>query len=183
MMFRAIATLLLVVVIGSVVTHADTIGLYAALVGTNCNIVDHTSELLIIYVVHVSPTGATALQFSAPKPECMAGAIWMADVWPYEAIGNSQTGAAFSYGSCQTGVIPVMYMLYLVQGTSEPCCLYPVLPDPHAGGEVLVVDCDSNTVPAAGLTSTVNGDASCPCGYPVPVEETTWGRLKSVYTE
>jgi hypothetical protein len=76
-------------------------------------------------------------------------------------------------------------MQYFVQGGSESCCFYPLLPDPDpsTGGNVRVVDCDGNTVAATGLVATVNGNATCPCGYPVPVEETTWGQVKALYTE
>ena len=50
-------------------------------------------------------------------------------------------------------------------------------------GQVEVVDCQFASRIATGLTGTVNGNVTCPCGYPVPVEETTWGRVKSLYIE
>jgi hypothetical protein len=110
------------------------------------------------------------------------GVTYLSDtVW--FAVGNSQNGIAVGYGSCLTGSIFVMMINYFVQGTSEACCVYPVLPYPNAvpGGAILVQDCDYNLVFGVGLAATVNGNSSCPCGYPVPVEETTWGGVKALY--
>lgn len=179
---RVAAALFVIIWLVGGVAYGDTIGLYADNQGLNCNIVDDQPNLLQIYVLHGSPGGATAAQFSAPKPACMTGATYMSDtVW--FAVGNSQTGIAVGYGSCLTGTIWLMSINYFVQGTSEACCIYPVLPDPNAGpgGAILVQDCDYNLVFAVGLAATVNGNSSCPCGYPVPVEGTTWGALKALY--
>jgi hypothetical protein len=51
--------------------YGDTIGLYADDQGLNCNIVDNYHGLLQVYVMHTSAGGATAAQFSAPRPGCM----------------------------------------------------------------------------------------------------------------
>ena len=164
--------------------HGDTIGVYADNSGTECNITDNTQTLLSIYVVHKSPQGAWAAQFSAPMPVCMTGATWLSDSAAYEVIGSSQTGVAIGYGICATGPIHFLTINYFAQGTSDPCCLYAVLPDPDVpSGQIEVVDCNGQLLYAQGEVSTVNGDASCPCGYPVAVEETTWGKVKSLYVE
>ena len=164
--------------------HADTIGLYADSQGVQCNLVDTAGAVLPIYVVHVSSAGSAGCQFSAPKPACMVGAIWLTDVVPFFELGNTQVGVTFGYGTCKTGPIHVTTMIFFGYGTSEPCCQYPVLPDPYAPqNEVLVVECDNEVVAAGGLVGIVNGNASCPCGYPVAVEETTWGNVKALYQE
>jgi hypothetical protein len=163
--------------------YGDTIGLYADNLGTSCNI-GESYPLTYVYVVHVSPGGATASEFMAPKPACWTGAMWMQDIEIYGMPGNSQTGKSIGYGSCVTGTIHILTIVYFAQGTAEPCCVYPVLPAPWSpGGEVLIADCDLNPVTAIGLASTVNGDSTCPCGYPVSVDETTWGSVKALYTE
>jgi hypothetical protein len=184
MFLRSIAACVFLVAIVSVVVHSDTIGLYNDTAGMSCNITDG-SPLKMVYVVHITSGNVTASEFSAPKPACWANATWLSDTdiwgWP----GTSQTGKAIAYGYCITGpmAIHILTINYFVQGSSPACCQYPLLPDPWAGGEVHVADCNNNIVPVVGLVSTINGDATCPCGYPVPVEETTWGRVKALYTE
>lgn len=163
--------------------YGDTIGLYADNGGTNCNIAE-SLPFTYVYVVHVSPGGATGSEFMAPKPGCWTGATWMQDIEIYGMPGNSQTGKSIGYGSCLTGVIHILTIVYFAQGLAEPCCVYPVLPAPWSpGGQLLMSDCDFNLVPAMGLAATVNGNSTCPCGYPVPVEETTWGSVKALYDE
>jgi hypothetical protein len=62
--------------------------------------------------------------------------------------------------------------------------LYPVLPNPNfPSGKIEVGDCSNHVVFGVGLVATLNGNSSCPCGYPVPVEETTWGSVKALYAE
>jgi hypothetical protein len=165
--------------------QADTIGLYADPSGTSCNITA-TASLTFVYVVHVSPLGTSGCAFSAPKPSCWTGATWLGDQDPYCLIGcgDSQTGKMVGYGSCLVGSIHVSTIMYLALGPSEPCCAYPVLPHPDSpGGQIEVVDCDFNPGSAVGLMGMVNGSTACPCGYPVLVEETTWGSIKALYGE
>jgi hypothetical protein len=164
--------------------HGDTIGLYADPSGESCNIVATTPfALTYVYVVHVTD-GAAASMFRAPKPACWTGATWIGDSTPYCAgvgCGDSQTGIALVYGACRIDV-HILTITYFVQGASESCCLYPLLPHPWSpGGQVEVADCQFNPGVAMGLIAAVNGGPTCPCGYPVPVEETTWGRVKSLY--
>jgi hypothetical protein len=159
-------------------------GLYVDVQGTNCNIVDTEPGLLSIALVHTTPDGATASRFAAPIPACMTGAVWISDTAAYEVIGNSQTGVVVPYGSCQTGRAHILTINMIVEGTSETCCYYPVLPDPNVGsGRIEVLDCSETIVFGIGEFSVVNGDISCPCGGPVPVEETTWGSVKALYRE
>jgi hypothetical protein len=164
--------------------HSDTIGLYAEASGTSCNIAE-TFPLTYVYVVHVTD-GAAASEFSAPKPVCWTGATWVGDQCAFFPCfdGPSQTGMMIGYGSCKVGAIHILTIVYSVQGPSPSCCLYPLLRDPRYAWETpVVVDCKENLVSAVGLVTTINGNATCPCGYPVPVEETTWGSVKALYGE
>ena len=178
---------MLLVLAGATICAGDTLGVYADNGGTSCNIVDYFAGIRPVYVVHTSYGGATASQFVAPRPACWTGAVWIGDSTPYCAgvgCGDSQTGITLVYGACKIGAIHVLTISYFVQGSSQSCCLYPLLPHPgSSGGQVEVADCDFNAGVAIGLVATVNADATCPCGYPVPVEETTWGRVKSLYGE
>ncbi len=93
-------------------------------------------------------------------------ATWISDTEPFENPGNSQTGKSIGYGVCIAGprAILVLTINYFVQGSSPPCCQYPLLPVPWAGGQVRLIDCDYNTLTAEGLVSTINGNGTCSCG-------------------
>jgi hypothetical protein len=68
------------------------------------------------------------------------------------------------------------------------CCYCEVLPDPSTPSrEIEVIDCDNQVGFVTGLTETVNfteirrcapGPAEC---HPVPVETSTWGKIKTLY--
>ena len=167
----------------SIAAYSDTIGVYDDTQGLSCNITDDMA-LKHVYVVHATSLGATASEWSAPLPACWTNTTWLSDTEPFGMPGNSQTGKAVGYGTCQAGpsAIHVLTINYFVQGSSPPCCLYPVLP-PSWAATINVVDCDNVLLPAVGLTSTINGDGTCPCGYPVPVEESTWGKVKALYAD
>jgi len=166
-------------------TAGGSIGIYADPAGVDCNIRDVPSGLMTVYIVHTNTAGATASQFSAPKPACMTGATWLSDtaVFPV-TLGNSQTGVTVGYGSCRAEPIHVLTMNYLVTDPSQSCCMYRVLPDPGLGsGKVEVVDCAFNLQYGTGNTSTVNANSSCLCGLEsvIPTEQTTWGHMKALY--
>lgn len=165
---------------------SDTIGLHSDPSGASCNIVATPFALTEVFVVHVTD-GATASMFQAPKPSCWTGAAWLGDMTPYCAgvgCGDSQAGIALTYGACRIGAIHVLTIRYFSGGSSESCCPYPLLPHPWTQeGHVEIADCEFNPGVALELMATVNGGSACPCGYPVPVEETTWGRMKALYIE
>jgi hypothetical protein len=161
------------------------LGLFMDPQGTNCNIVYSGPGLLAIYVVHFHTDGATAIQFSAPKPACWTDATYLSDtdIFPV-TIGNSQTGKAVPYGICQVGTTHATTINYFVQNpANEPCCVYPVLPDPNvASGQIEMVHCDNTIGYALGAFAVILPDATCACSPgTVRVEETTWGRIKALY--
>ena len=164
--------------------QAGCIGLFRDTGGMDCNLLDMPGVTLY-HLVHVSITmgGATGCQFSAPQPACCL-ALYLSDqqIFPI-TLGNSQTGVAIAYGACMLSPIHVLSMQYFTQGTTPPCCAYPVLPDPNLpSGQIEIVDCEFNVVYGVGGTGMINADASCPC-LATPAEETTWGQLKSLYSE
>jgi len=161
------------------------LGIYSDAMGTDCNIVATTPSLKPVYVVHTRTDGATACQFSAPKPACWTNAVYLSDTNAFAVnVGNSQTGAAVGYGTCRTNVTNVMTINYFIQtAPTQFCCPYPVLPDPNSpSGRIDIVDCGSNLVYSWGATAIVNPNATCMCSLPsVAAEETTWGRVKALY--
>jgi hypothetical protein len=161
------------------------LGIYDDNMGTNCNIVTTAPGLKSVYVLHTRTDGATACQFSAPKPPCWTNAVYLSDTDLFPVtIGNSQTGKSLGYGTCRVGTVYLIAINYFIQGApAQFCCPYPVLPDPQVpSGRIEIVNCDFITLYGYGATAVVNPDASCPCeSPPVRVEESTWGRVKALY--
>ena len=157
-----------------------SLGIYADVLGADCNLPDQTPGLTTYHVVHLCSAGVTASAYRAPKPACFTG-TWMSDtnIFPV-TIGNSQDGVSIGYGACRTGPLHVQSIVFFANGNTPECCLYPVLGMP-ASGNVEVVDCANTLISAYGVTSVVNATGGCPCGS-VRVEESTWGRVKSLYS-
>jgi len=175
-------TLVLMVSASMAFAQGGSVGIFADAGGTDCNLADVLPGLTPYYVVHVYHAGATASQFSAPIPTCMVAAIWLSDTAVFGVtIGNSQTGVAIGYGTCQVAPTHVLTINYFVQGLTPACCRYPVLPDPNVpSGKIEVTDCGFNPLFATGGMGIINPDGTCNCN--VPTEDTTWGKVKSLYT-
>jgi hypothetical protein len=130
----------------------------------DCNIPDE-GVLVNIYVFAYSWFhDFTAVHFSAPLPPCFVGATHLNETppSPFLSIGNSQTGIAIAFGQCLEPPIHVLTITVMVQGLTETCCPYPVLPHPAStSGEIEFVDCDQNLITGwPGETTFVTTDWS-----------------------
>jgi hypothetical protein len=104
--------------------------------------------------------------------------------------GDSQHGVTVNYGACLFSPILVLTINVQTYGTTPECCCYPLAPNPDAlSGAIEVVDCaDQTQYLAGGHGSFVNGDfcagndGACDCDATLPVEPTTWGQIKALYT-
>jgi hypothetical protein len=151
--------------------------------GFECDLFDRVPGLCAYYVVHVATAGARASQWAAPKPACFLAAFLSDTPWWPIVIGNSQTGISIGYGACLAAPIHILTINFFCQGLTGDCCLYEVVPDPNAPqGQILVVDCDENLIFGHGGTSVINPTASCCCNC-TPTKESTWGKVKSLYTK
>lgn len=177
--------LTLVLMLGASMAFAQggSIGVFADPAGSSCNLTDAAPGLLSFYAVHVLTPGATASQFSAPKPACMASATYLSDTGVFPVtIGNSQNGVAIGYGACLAAPIHVLTINFFGSGLTPACCYYGVFADPNlASGQIEVVDCAENLIYATGGVGIVNPNATCQCD--VPVQDTTWGKVKSIFAE
>jgi hypothetical protein len=168
---------------GGALAQAGAIGIFKDPAGTVCYLDDKSAGVVPYYVVHVGTGGATACQYSAPRPDCMT-ATYLSDtnVFPV-TIGNSQSGVSVGYGTCRTGPIHVQTISYFSQGLTPACCRYYVLPDPNASsGKIDTVDCYDTIVSVSTIRAVINATAGCPCGEPT-AEESTWGQVKTLYNE
>jgi hypothetical protein len=177
-----VVLLILALGAGAALAQAGGIGLYSDPQGIDCDLFDTVPGLCTYYVFHQMTPGAIASQFSAPLPGCML-ATYLSDtaVFPV-TIGSSQTGVAIGYGACIAAPIHILSINVFCQGLTSACCYYPVLPDPQTlSGQIEVVDCANNLLIGWGGQAVVNPDHSCCCNC-TPVEESTWGKVKSLYS-
>jgi hypothetical protein len=166
------------------VPGAGAIGVFGNPEATACNLFDRAPGLMTFYIVHVLTAEASASEFAAPVPSCMTGAVYLGESSPFGVvIGNSQTGVSIGYGSCRSGPILLLTVRLFVQGLSEPCCLYPVVPDPNYWEPgIWMIDCDRHMLEATSAYAVVNPTGACQCSS-VKTEEATWGKIKSMYSD
>jgi hypothetical protein len=91
---------------------------------------------------------------------------------------------AVAYEACLAGEILVCTVTYTGTGNSAPCSSVEVRAAFTSNEEVREITCDPRAIaiPRTSLGRvTVNPDETCPCGVPVPVEETSWGRVQALY--
>ena len=148
---------------------------------TSCDAVS-PAGVLTVYVTHEGHPGAKAVQYALSE-DTGGSIIYLADVNNFAlVIGNSQAGIAVSYGGCVAGQIHVQNVLYSVISNPTACTGITVVPDPAApSGGIEGVNCADVKVQPNGSFLSFNDDGSCQCGEIVPVEATSWGRLKALY--
>jgi len=196
-MVRLIIAAIVVLVLVPTGVYAEhtvgLVGLYADAAGTDCRLEDRAVGLVEVHIIAHAVPGLNAIQFAAPIPECWTGASWVADESPWELVlGNTQDpvgGIAMTFRGlyCDQSTFYLGKIVVSGQGTGQTCCVYPIL---KATGDTfpeistpITVLCGDDTH-AHGITpmsGTVNRDSSCACMITLPVEETSWGRLKSLY--
>lgn len=190
-MLRMLIVVVVVFVVGTAgIAHAEFIGIFKDTNGCPCEITDRGAPGVIsIVVLHVEALGATASQFRVEIPGSMVWA-WVGETsfFPIH-IGNSMDGIAVSYGGdCLSGTFQILSIDFFVQGLAPECSYVRVVPDPNTlSGEIEIVDCSSQVSYGYSTEDIVNSNVSCQCApgpvscYPVPVNETTWGGVKSLY--
>jgi hypothetical protein len=169
------------------------IGAFSDQVGINFNFIDYPG-LMNVYVFHHNTNGATGCRFRAPQPSCM-DAMYLSEVVtpPFTGTGDSQTGIFISYGACMQSPIHILTISYFAQGNTPNCCCYFILPDsasePYG---IQVTDCSDPPQlmlghtyigiinPAMNQCSEHSVPETC-INYTVPVENSTWGAIKSLY--
>jgi hypothetical protein len=166
----------------------DGIGIFADVSGATCDLVDGTPGLYNVYVVHVHSPGANASQFRVTfDPGMNMTPLSEAVTAPYIKIGTCLQpglGCAIAYGSCQVSPFMILTLGFFAQGVSANDVFFHVVPDSSTTPpleDVWVTDCSDPTpllLTAHGGEAILNNTGD-PCD--VPVHETTWGRIKSLY--
>ena len=190
---RSWLTLFIVVFLGCVLTtgvvyaQGGNIGLFADADGADCRVRPNpsTPELVYVYVVHTGAPEGFAAAFSVPVPTCAPGLTWVGDnqAFVHQVVsGASPDGVFVSYNGCKTSPLHILTIVYLLTGSWEPCCRLTVGPHPDwctQLGTPCGFDCDVNEYPATGGAAILNPNDNCQCA--VPVQESSWGRVKALY--
>jgi hypothetical protein len=161
---------------------SGTVALFSDLEGTDCSIVVPASGIFQVHFFHIWHQGARAVEFSAPIPQCL-GAIHLGENSDFlSKAGDTLTGVTIDYQECLPAPISLVRVTYFANAPTENCCYWPALAHPdEPSGEIVVQDCELNTVYATRGRALANPTANCPCNFPVPTEVTTWGEIKSMY--
>ena len=157
-----------------------TLGLYGDTEGMLCSVEDRQLGHFVIHAV-IQMDSAKAVEFSAPLPPCLVGVTWIGDtdVFPV-TIGDSQTGVGIATGGvCIGPPLHVLTINYFGNGQTLPCCEillsgWQTKPVPEMLG------CSGGQFPVSTVAITVNPNTTCSCT--LPIEESTWGRVKSLYS-
>jgi hypothetical protein len=176
--------------------QAGTFWLSSDPAGLDCLLDDSQEALRFVYVTHANSPGATASQFrihSGGGFNC----TYLSYQSNYLTLGEPLSGIAIAYGICISSPITILELIYYCTGTSETCSWLTVCPDLNAPtGTIEVVDCSFNKLVGFGGVLWVNTDGySCGCWVdsseasttavncdaPVPVRDSTWGSIKSLY--
>ncbi len=161
--------------------QAGFITAYSDAGGTNCEFNGVTAGgLMQLYLFHDLTPGATASQFQVNMPIAYTPFGFIS---PFAlVIGDPLSGVAISYGGCLVGPIYLGVVNGLAGSPPAGCDAITIGADPAvASGNLEVVDCGSNLLEGAGSTSYINADGSCTNCGPVPVSETSWGKVKALY--
>ena len=153
-----------------------------------CWLQDDTPRIINVYVIHQFMSGASGVQFRVVSGGGFTG-DYVDEVSQFPvAIGNSQDGLLVAYGMCLAGPIHVTTITYATYGTSAPCSYLEVVADTASViGAIEVTTCSSGVLPAPTF-----GKLQINMGNPLfprcelwcvlaPVEESTWGRIKSLF--
>jgi hypothetical protein len=172
MLRRFFITASLVLVCASA-TYGDEIAVYSDR-GRTSRIWSDEPTLQEVHVFHLITEGATAAEWKLNPPESW---VYLGEVCPIFCIGRALDGISISYEECLTGSIYLMPVHFVGKGLEDPCTWFGIS-GYHGEPAPLAVDCAGVSHYVTGGQGLVNDDGTC---SPVPVETTSWGRIKALY--
>jgi len=149
---------------------ADHIGVFSDGTGSSCELGPAGVFSPTATVIHKFTIGATGSRFKVTFP---AGTSFFGFNTPYVPVGALNTDLSLGYGSCLTGsiVLGTINAIYAAgTGKVEKADLQSI---------ILYTNCLFAELVATGGNFTVGGINSC--GQFAPVEQSTWGSVKSLY--
>jgi hypothetical protein len=161
------------------------IQIYADVGRTSCDLTD-SEAFFQVYIFHINTDASEGAAF-AVVPQGGATVSYFGVSSQFLNFGDPPTGIDVAYGSCQAGTGPIHILTITYEGTgdSPACSSLEVVGDPRDPvPEIYVTDCHHpapHLLIASGSTAYFNDDGGCPCITPIPVEETSWGKIKALY--
>ena len=151
----------------------------------SCLFIDDDDTDLCRVAVVVDGGDHVGLDAFQVTPPALHGLTWthLFDQSSFLVLGNSQDGAAISFGACVGSPVQVMTIWYNCPGLSPCGDLYTI-------GDPYLIACDNTRTPAGYGRLSVNGvfgmppgsyDPDCFCAT-VPVDNKTWGAIKALYS-
>lgn len=185
-MKKALLLALAVICVSSVAYgQSGSIDIFGDAGATSCNVTASPDGIFNVYIYHTNAIGGvTASAWLMDRPMATFNNVGEVSPFPLK-LGGSDVGISFSYEGCRTGSFLILTITYWGQSATAPCGLMTIVGDPNTvTGEVEFADCSPfpvrTSVPQAGQ-ARLNPDGTCSCN--VPVEETTWGGIKSLYAQ
>lgn len=160
------------------------ISLYSDAASTLCALADNEPRLGEMFIVHnVGDVAGNAylVRFQLTASAGFTGS-WVQDILPpgMSAVGTSPNGIAINYQACRSGDVSILRVTYQLFGTSSQCSFLQASAYPGIDF-IEAMDCSFDSHAVAGGTIVVNPNETCPCPEPVPVQTSTWGRVKALY--
>jgi hypothetical protein len=161
--------------------QSGNLGVFADPAGLSCTL---AMSATTVYVVHINTSAATACQFALAAPASLIHIATVAGPG-HSVIGIGVNGAAVSYGVCKSSPIYAAKIIFTPMGGPAACDLITVVAEPSTNPPgIYMADCTTPnpvqfeiTTGGSGIFSA--GDGFCECD--VPVEATTWGKVKALY--
>lgn len=164
----------LVISAGTATAQRDRIYVFADPMAYDAFFIDN-GGLISVYVFHMYSDGATASEWMLDVTD--AGWSHLADQPTFDlVIGTSIAGVSIAYEVCLGHDFLLMTVIFFSYSPAPPCTEIGIVAAPGKAG-VRAVDCAENAVVVRGGKGRVNWNSSCR----VPIETTTWGRVKALY--
>jgi hypothetical protein len=186
---RTIGLIILLTCLSGVAAAEDyTLGFFTDEDASSCEITNVTGEVITIHMLlYGDATTANTVSFYASTPACW-DAIWLGDEIndDYLPMGTThgQYGVSITFRGCRDLPLRLGSMSFWATGSSA-CCTYDAYRLPLGNVDYIeVINCGSISVPAGYESVVINPDESCGCAPSavVSTEETTWGRVKALYS-
>ena len=157
-----------------------------------CNYDEIPQDIVVLYFITDYHGGLTSVEF---KCDISATSGWfhLSDNSPFtDKVGNYHNGTIINIGACYAGWIYLGCAIFQIPDPTESSdCAYLVLKNHPSGsysGTDYPVGYDCSDPPNIRLLDTrpsivnpVPGVCYCERCCPVPIEESSWGQIKSLY--
>ncbi len=180
-----------IVVCGATTASAQLprVGLYSNANASNCSLTDVAPGYFQVFVVAQNIPDVVGIEFQVVAgpgfTATLVGELCPLPPFP-SVIGDAFSGLVLALGNCYNPPIHVYTLTFQGFGTSDACANLALASHPdRLDGHIRAVDCSFNAVLIQQSSTDMfllNPDGSCnSCGFPVPVEHTTWGAVKALY--